>query len=97
MTFVATEDANTDTAVDLSVARQFVSVLSRAFDAYDNSYASEDMYAVNPPRQYQVVGPYGTSVEGTTLATTTAQGGVYVSPTLVLIALGFAAALFWKR
>lgn len=84
--------------VDIGTARQFVSVLSSAFNSFDNSYATDDMYAASPTRQYVSVGPRGTSIEGsTTVLTTTQQGGLVISPTLVLIAIGFAAAMLWKR
>lgn len=80
----------------LRTVRQFVSIIGDAFGGYDQTYAGQDGYVLNTPRQYQTVGPYGTSVEGTAISTTRG-GGIVISPTMVMIGLGFALAMLWKR
>lgn len=76
--------------------RQFVSMAGDLFGAFDQSYASSDALVYNVPRNYQTVGPYGTSIEGTVIST--ANGGaLVVSPLLVWLGIGFAAAMLWKR
>lgn len=79
----------------LRTARQFVSFLSGAFNAYDQTYANTDGMIYNVPGQYQTVGPYSTSIEGTTISTTRA-GGLVISPAMVMLGIGFAVALLWK-
>lgn len=80
----------------LRPVRQFVSMLSNAFSAYDQTYYGADAGAYNVPRGYQVIGPYGVSAEGLPISTTQG-GGIVISPMVVLIGIGFAAAMLWKR
>ena len=76
--------------------RMFVGALTGAVSAADQSYAGADSYSWNLPGQFQNVGPYGYSVEGTPIATTR-TGGLVLSPALVMLGLGAAAVLLWKR
>jgi hypothetical protein len=76
--------------------RMFVGALTGAAQAGDQSYAGSDGYAWNLPGQYQVVGPYGVSVEGAPISTTR-NGGVYISPMVVMLAIGAAAVLLFKK
>jgi len=74
--------------------RMFVGALT---GAADQSYAGADSWSFNRPYQYQVVSPgYGYGVEGLPIAATQG-GGLYVSPMLVMIGIGAAAVLLWKR
>ena len=75
--------------------RLFLSGLNAAFYG-DQAYPGVDGYAVNPSGQFSTVGPYGTSVEGQPLALTR-NGGLQLSPSVVMLAIGAAAVLFWKR
>lgn len=76
--------------------RMFVGAITGALYGADQSVAGQDGYSYNPTYRYQSVGPYGTSVEGAPLATT-AGGGIYISPMLVMIAIGAAAVMVMKR
>lgn len=72
----------------------FISTLNAVVN--DQAFSDQDAYAVNAPNQFRVVGPYSTSVEGLPI-TTTRNGGVVISPGLVLVGVGVALALFWKK
>ncbi len=74
--------------------RLFIGTLNTAFYG-DQNYTGEDASVWNAPGQFSVVGPYGTAVEGQPVMITR-NGGVSISPALVLIALGAAAVWFWK-
>ena len=76
--------------------RMFVGALTGALLGADQTYAGADGYSWNHPYQYQTIGPYGVAVEGAPVATTP-SGGLYISPMLVFLGIGVAAALLWKR
>lgn len=86
--YVAQQDA-------LRPLRVFVGMLSGAANA-DQSFAGQDGTSWNVPGAYQAVGPNGYSVEGKPIAATR-NGGLYISPVLLLIGMGAAAAMFWKH
>lgn len=71
--------------------RQFISALNTSLSS-DQSYAGVDGNVNNPPRQFQVVGPTGTSVEGQPIKLT-GDGALTISPALVLVGVGVAIAL----
>jgi hypothetical protein len=87
----------TDQQDALRSVRTFVNVLGGGLNAYaaDQSMNGTDWYAGNAPYQYQNIGPYGVSVEGLPVQTTR-QGGLVISPGLVLILLGAAFVLMHK-
>lgn len=79
-------------------ARAFISFLATAI-GNDQSLPGQDGYAVNPPRQYQTMGPGGlVGIEGT--SSSNAQGGRTValsaSPLLLLLVAGAAWLLLKK-
>jgi len=77
--------------------RMFVGALTGAAMGADQSYAYSDAWSYNRPYQYPIVSPgYGVGVEGLPISAT-AGGGLYVSPMLVMVGIGAAIALFWKR
>lgn len=77
--------------------RMFVGALSGALAGADQSYAGQDGYSYSMPYQYQVINPgYGYSVEGAPISATR-SGGLYISPMLVLLGLGAAAVLMFKK
>lgn len=77
-------------------ARNFISTLSSAF-GMEQSYADTDSYAVNQPRQYTVIGPNGTQIEGAS-ARLMGGGGIVLSSPLVMLALGASLVyLFIKK
>ena len=80
----------------LRPVRMFVGALTGAMAGADQSYAGSDWYSWNVPGQYQNVGPWGYSVEGQPIATTRG-GGLVISPALVMLGLGAAAVLLWKK
>lgn len=75
--------------------RMFVGALTGAMLGADQSNAATDGYTWNVPGGYQVVGPYSYSVEGRPIATT-AQGGLVISPMVVMLAIGAAAVLLTR-
>lgn len=77
--------------------RTFVGALTGALQGADQANAMADGYAWNTPGRYQSVGPYGVAMEGTPVATTTTNGGLYVSPAMVMLMIGAAAVLLWKH
>lgn len=86
----------------LRPVRMFIGALTGALAGSDQSPAWQDGVAYAPPYRYQNVGPYGYSVEGTPIAAVTPvaatqNGGLYISPMMVLLGLGAAAALLWKH
>jgi len=84
---------------ELRPFRMFVGAINGALaGTVDQSWAGIDGYSGNAPYRYQTVGPYGTAVEGAGFPiSATAGGGVYISPMLVMIAIGAAAMLLLKR
>lgn len=75
-------------------ARAFISFLSTALNV-DQSYAGQDGYAVNNPRQYQSIGPGGLiGVEGT--ASSNGQTIAFVTSPMVLLVLAVGAYFVWK-
>mgnify|MGYP001373244441 CR=1 FL=1 len=76
---------------DLRPVRMFVGALQGALAA-DQSIVGMDGYAFNVPGQYQVIGPYGYSLEGRPISTTQG-GGLVISPAIVMMGLG--AAIFF--
>lgn len=76
--------------------RMFVGLVGGALQGYDQSRAAEDGYSWNAPGQFQVIGPYGVAAEGTPIRLTNA-GGLYISPMLILMGLGAAAVLLFKK
>ena len=74
---------------DLRPFRMFVGALQGAL-ASDQSLIGADGYAYNIPGRYTVLGPTGIGLEGRPISTTPG-GGLYLSPALVLMALGAAA------
>lgn len=77
--------------------RMFVGALTgAAYGANDQAVVGVDASVASFPGQYQVVGPYGYSQEGTPIYATR-SGGLVISPSLVMLGLGVAAALLWKR
>lgn len=74
------------------VARAFVSFVSSAM-GNDQTYAGTDGYAVNPPRQYQTIGPGGlVGIEGT--SSSNGQKSVSVTATPFVFLLLAAGAFF---
>lgn len=76
--------------------RMFFGAFSGALAGYDQALASEDAYSWNLPYRYQSVGPTGVAVEGAPIAISRA-GGLFVSPMVVLIGIGVAAAMLIKK
>lgn len=77
--------------------RAFVGALGGAAAGYyDQTYAGQDFYAASWPGRYQSIGQYGYAIEGLPIAATPG-GGVVLSPAVVMLGLGVALALFWKR
>ena len=76
-------------------ARAFISFLSTAFGA-DQSTAGQDGDPHNLPRQYQTVGPYGTSIEGAPISTNQA-GALVVSSSLLWLAAAAAGVYLLTR
>lgn len=76
--------------------RMFVGALTGALSASDQSYAGYDYGSWNVPGQYQVVGPWGYSMEGQPIAATRG-GGLVISPALVMLGIGAAVVLMWKQ
>lgn len=92
-----TGDEYIETQDELRPLRMFVGAAAGLLQASDQSYANQDFYAANWPRQgYASIGPYGSSLEGTPVALTR-SGGVVISPMLVFIGIGVALALTMKR
>jgi hypothetical protein len=84
----------------LRPVRQFIGLIGGAVAGYDNATAASDYGVYNVPGGYQVIGPYGVSVEGTPYGlpiSPTRGGGLFISPTAVLIGIGVALAMFWKQ
>jgi hypothetical protein len=83
----------------LRPVRMFVGALQGALiGSNDQSVVGVDAYSYNNPYQYQSVGPWGASVEGSGVPiTATPGGGVYISPMVVLIGIGAAAAFLLKK
>lgn len=78
--------------------RMFVGALTGALNGANQTYAGSDMYAVNGTYRYQSVGPYGVAIEGAGYPiSTTAGGGLYISPMVVLIGFGAVAMLLLKK
>lgn len=75
--------------------RMFVGALTGALAGSEQSIAGQDGYSWNLPGQYQSVGPYGYSVEGTPIAATRG-GGLYISPMVVMLGIGAAVVLLMK-
>jgi hypothetical protein len=73
--------------------RLFVQTISGAMS--DQSYAGQDGVIGGRP-QFYTVGPYSTSIEGRPVAVT-GGGGIVISPGMVMLGLGVAIALMWKR
>lgn len=77
--------------------RTFVGMLAGGAQGYyDQTYAGQDYYAASWPGRYQSIGPYGVGVEGMPIATTPG-GGLVLSPALVMLGLGAAVVLMWKK
>lgn len=77
--------------------RMFVGGLAGALAGAEQSLAGQDGYSYSLPYQYQVVSPgYGYGIEGAPISATR-SGGLVISPMLVLIGIGAAAVLMWKR
>lgn len=75
--------------------RMFVGALTGALAGSEQSAAGQDGFSWNLPGQYQSVGPFGYSIEGTPIAATQG-GGLYFSPVVVMLAIGAAAVLLLK-
>lgn len=71
--------------------RNFVNLLGGMVN--DQSYAGQDGTAFNMPYQYQTIGQYGNAVEGSPIQTTPG-GGIAVSNSVVMLALGAAVVYF---
>lgn len=76
--------------------RMFVGAFSGALAGYDQALATQDAYAWSVPGQYQSIGPGGVAIEGRPV-TISRNGGVFISPMLVLVGLGAAAALLLRK
>lgn len=72
---------------ELRPLRQFISLANGVLN--DQSYAGQDYTANNAPRQFQVIGPTGSSVEGAPIRLT-GDGALTISPGLVLVGIGLA-------
>lgn len=75
--------------------RMFVGALSGAMLGADQTMAGQDGMPWNAPGGYQSVGPYSYSVEGRPISATP-QGGLYISPMLVMLGIGAAVVLLAK-
>ena len=76
-------------------ARAFISFLNTVVN--DQSYPGQDGYAVNPPRQYQTIGPGGlVGVEGTSSSNGQSSIALSVSP-LMLLMLAAGAWFLLKK
>lgn len=80
---------------DLRPFRMFVGAIQGAMAA-DQSIVGLDAYSWNVPGGYQVIGPTGVGVEGRPISTTR-NGGLYISPGLVLMAMGAAAYFLMSK
>lgn len=67
----------------LRPVRQFISLLSGLNG--DQTFATEDQYAINPSSQFQVTGPGGTSTEGKPNGN--AGGAMQFPPALIVLGL----------
>lgn len=80
--------------------RQFVGLIGGAVAGYENATYGMDSGVYNIPGGYQVIGGQRVAVEGTPYGLPirpTAAGGLYISPTVVLIGVGIAFAMLWKK
>ena len=78
------------------VARAFVSFVSSAI-GNDQTYANQDGYAVNQPRQYQTIGPGGlVGIEGTSISNGQKSVALTASP-LVFVLLAAGAYFLFKK
>jgi hypothetical protein len=76
--------------------RLFLSAIGSAMGINDQSYAGQDGYVVNYPRQYQAIGINGAiGVEGAPISN--AQGGLRNMSPLVLLAGAFVVYLALKH
>lgn len=81
---------------EMRTARAFISFLGTAFGVSDQSTAGQDATPYNLPRQYQTVGPYGTSIEGAPISTNQA-GALVVSSSLLWLAAAAAGVYLLTR
>jgi hypothetical protein len=88
-------DTSTQIQDDLRPLRMFVGALQGAL-AGDQSVYGMDAYAWSVPGQYQVIGPTGVGLEGRPISTTQ-NGGLYISPGIVLMGLGALAFFVMQR
>lgn len=80
----------------LSTLRQFVGSFGAALN--DQSYAGQDYAPFNPTGQFATRGPYSTAIEGQPVAiTSTAPGGLVLSPTLLLVLAAAGAGWMLSR
>lgn len=91
-----TGDEYIETQDNMRPLRMFVGAAAGLLAASDQSYANQDYYAANVPRQYYSMGPNGMSIEGSPVAVTR-SGGLVLSPMLVFMGIGIVFALTLKR
>lgn len=97
---MADETTITSQQDGLRTLRQFIGTVGGALAGYENATAYADGGAYSMPGRYQVIGANGVYVEGTPYGLpiqATPGGGVYISPVMVLIGIGAAVAIFWKK
>lgn len=81
---------------DQRVKRLFVSLISGLTGVNDQTYAGQDGYAVNQPRQYQTVGINGAvGIEGTNVSNRQ-SGMMTVSPVMLLV-IGAGLLFFYAK
>ncbi|CAN7402100.1 hypothetical protein LJR129_002485 [Acidovorax sp. LjRoot129] len=76
--------------------RMFVGAFSGALAGYDQAVQGQDGYSWSIPGQFQSIGPNGVAIEGRPV-TISRNGGVFISPMVVLIGLGAAAVLLLRK
>lgn len=82
---------------ELRTQRNFISLVGGALGLSDQSLASYDSYATNPPGGYQVIDPRtgNYAVQGT--AYSTAQGANLIPPLAIMAGVALVAWLALRR
>lgn len=77
----------------LRTRRAFIGLLS-TLAGVEQTYTSDDGAAVNPPYQYQVIGPQGVAVQGAPVSTAQGVnlGGITIPPAVLLLGVVALAA-----
>lgn len=81
---------------ELRPVRAFVGLLNGWLGS-DQSMASQDAYAANPPRQFVTLGPQGISLEGTQTQVAAPAGGLVLPPWVLAAAVACGAFLLLRE